>query len=139
MKKLILAALALSVILPASVAHGQELKKGTLVGVHTFDVQLAPGASIEQFVDCSTSRVLPALNSNLQGWKFYPVKWVRGEKSGKYGYIVVVPEKERDRHYNPDGSQTEVGKAVAKKLQPLYDECAKLGTLTDKYIDWVIQ
>jgi hypothetical protein len=37
MKKLILAALALSVILPASVAHGQELKKGTLVGVHTYN------------------------------------------------------------------------------------------------------
>jgi hypothetical protein len=135
MKKLIV---ALSLILLTSVAFGQELKKGTLIGVHTWSVKLAPGVTMEQFINFTNAKFIPAQKKNLPGWNFYSVKWIRGEKSDQFGVIVTVPEKERDKYYNPDGSDTELGKDVRKKLQPIMDEAAKLGTMTDKYIDWLI-
>lgn len=134
MKKLVF---AFSLILLTSVGYGQELKKGTLIGVHPWSVKLAPGVTMQQFIDFANTKLIPAQQKNLPGWKFYPVKWIRGEKSEEYGVIVIVPEKERDKYYNPDGSDTELGKAVRKKLQPIWDEAAKLGTETDKYIDWL--
>jgi hypothetical protein len=129
---------ALSLFMLSSATYGQELKKGMLVGVHTWSVKLAPGVTMEQFINFTNTKFIPTQQKNLPGWSFYPVKWIRGEKSDQFGVVIIVPEKERDKYYNPDGSDTELGKVSRKKLQPIMDEAAKLGTMTDKYIDWLI-
>jgi hypothetical protein len=131
---------ALSLFLVTTATYGQELKKGTLVGVHTFDdVKLAPGVTIEQFVN-AYNKLIPAFEKAQNGWKFYPIKRIRGEKSSAYGVMIVIPSvKERDKYYNADGSENELGKAADKTLEPAMKELMKLGTIsTDRYIDWLV-
>jgi hypothetical protein len=138
MKKLIP---ALLLFLLASFTYGQEIKKGTLIGVHTFDdVKLAPGVTMEQFVNAYNTKMIPALEKARKGWKCYPIKRVRGEKSATYGVMMVIPsEKERDIYYKPDGSESELGKTADKIIEPAWKELTKLGTIpADRYIDWLV-
>ena len=137
MKKTILAA---GLIAWAGVAHAQGLNKGNLVGVHNIGVKLEPGVTMEQFVDFYNKKVVPELEKSRPGWKAYPVKRVRGEKADGMGLIIVIPsERERDKYYNADGSDNELGRAANAKLQRVTDEMKKLGTITaDPYIDWVV-
>jgi hypothetical protein len=137
MRKTILAAALLAW---AGAAHAQELKKGNLVGVHTFTVKLAPGVTVEKFVDFYNRKVLPAYLASRPGWKGYPVKWVRGAKAEGIGVIIVVPSvAERDRYYNADGSDSDLGKAANAKAQPVFDEMERLGTVASNvYTDWLV-
>ncbi len=53
--------------------------------------------------------------------------------------MVIASEAERDKYYNADGTDSELGKAVNAKVQPIYDELKKLGTFTsDVYTDWLV-
>jgi hypothetical protein len=83
---------------------------------------------------------LPAYEKSWPGWKFYPVRRIRGEKAEGFGLITVIPtEAERDRYYKADGSPSQLGKAANAKIQPIVDEMNKLGTITaDPYIDWLV-
>jgi hypothetical protein len=45
----------------------------------------------------------------------------------------------RDKYYKKDGSFTDEGNEVMKKIQPVIDEFAPMGTFTTVYTDWVIQ
>jgi hypothetical protein len=138
MKKLIP---ALLLFLLSTFAYGQEIRKGTLIGVHTFDdVKLAPGVTMEQFVNAYNTKMIPAMEEAVKGWKLYPIKRIRGEKSATYGVMIVIAsEKERDKYYNPDGSENEAGKAVDKTLEPALKELSQFGTITtDRYIDWLV-
>jgi hypothetical protein len=132
--------IALSVFLLTSATYGQELKKGTLVGVHTFDdVKLAPGVTMEQFVN-AYNKVIPAFEKARNGWKVYPIKRIRGDKSATYGVMIVIPSvKERDKYFNADGSENQLGKAANIITEPTWKEVEKLGTISnDRYIDWLV-
>jgi len=138
MKKLIP---VLWLFLLASFTYGQEIKKGALIGVHTFDdVKLAPGVTMEQFVNAFNTKMIPALEKARKGWKCYPIKRIRGEKSATYGVIMVIPsEKERDIYFKPDGSDSELGKTANKIIEPALSEVTKLGTMpADRFIDWLV-
>ena len=138
MKKLVP---ALLLFLLASFTYGQDMKKGTLVGVHTFDdVKLAPGATMEQFANAYNTKMIPAMEKALSGWKFYPIKRIRGEKAAAYGVMIVIAsEKDRDKYFNPDGSENELGKALEKTIEPASKELSQFGTITtDRYIDWLV-
>lgn len=137
MKKAVLAA---GLILWAGVAHAQTLNKGNLIGVHHISVKLEPGVTMEQFVDYYNKNVIPELEKNWPGWKVYPVKRIRGEKADGMGLIIVVPsEGDRDKYYNADGSDTELGKAANAKFEAAIHGMTKLGTVTaDLYTDWVV-
>lgn len=137
MRKAILAA---GLLLLAGVAHAQELKKGNLVGTHNISVKLEPGVTMEQFVDFYNKKVIPEFEKSRTGWKAFPVKRIRGEKADGMGLIIVITsEGERDKYYNADGSDSELGRAANAKLQPISDEMKKLGTITaDFYTDWVV-
>jgi hypothetical protein len=137
MRKVIVAA---GLLLLAGVAHAQELKKGNLVGTHKISVKLEPGVTMDQFVDYYNKKVIPAFEKSRPGWRAYPVKRIRGEKADGMGLIIVITsERERDKYYNGDGSDSELGRAAAAKLQPVSDEMTKLGTITaDLYTDWVV-
>jgi hypothetical protein len=137
MRKPILAA---GVLLLGGIAYAQELKKGNLVGVHNMSVKLEPGVTMEQFVDFYNKKVLPEHERARPGWKAYPVRRARGEKADGMGVIIVITsEAERDKYYNSDGSDSELGKAANAKVQPILSAMSKLGTITaDPYIDWVV-
>ncbi len=137
MRKEIVAA---GLLLLAAGAHAQELKKGNLVGIHNITVKLEPGVTMDQFVDSYNKKVIPELERSWPGWKAYPVKRIRGEKADGMGLIIVIPsEAERDKYYNADGSESELGKAASRKVEPVQSEMKKLGTITaDPYIDWLV-
>lgn len=139
MKKLLLIFSLL--MLTSCIAFGQELKKGTLVGVHIFsDVKLASGVTMEQFVNAYNTKLIPALEKARTGWKCYPTKRIRGDNAPTYGVMIVISsEKERDKYFNADGSDNEMGKAANKTMEPALKELEKLGTMpNDSYIDWLI-
>ena len=119
---------------------GPIIPQGNLVGTHNISVKLEPGVTMEQFVDYYNKRVIPEFEKARPNWKAYPVKRVRGEKADGMGLIIVITsEGERDKYYNADGSDTELGRAADATLQPVSDAMKKLGTITaDLYTDWVV-
>lgn len=135
MKKLILIT---ALILLAGITFGQALQKGNLIGTHIVTVTLAPGVTMEKWIDFLTTKAIPEWEKVYPEWKYYAVKGIRGENPNSYGMIVVVKsQKDRDKYYNADGTDSELGKKAAAKL-PLVDELNKLGTFTTKYTDWIV-
>ena len=137
MKKLILFT---AMIFITGIAFGQALTKGTLIGTHVITVTLNPGVTMDKYMEFVKTKLLPELDKNMQGWKVYLLKGIRGEETNNFGLLYVIKsEKERDKYYNPDGSDSDAGKALNEKLKPISEELAKLGTFTTKYTDWIIQ
>lgn len=137
MKKLFL---IVAIILLAGITYGQSLQKGNLVGTHTLTVSLKPGVTMEKYTDFFKTKVIPEWEKNLPNWKFYLVKGLRGENINSFGFIIVIKSvQDRDKYYNADGSDTELGKSLGVKLKPVNDEFEKLGTYTSKYTDWIVQ
>lgn len=137
MKKLLLIA---AVILIAGITYGQSLQKGNLVGTHTITVSLKPGVTMEKYIDFYKTRVFPEMEKNMPNWKFYLVKGIRGENINSFGFIIIIKSvQDRDKYYNADESDSELGKSVNVKLKPVMDELEKLGTNTSKYTDWIVQ
>jgi hypothetical protein len=137
MKKLILIAV---VILMAGITYGQGLQKGNLVGTHVVTVSLKPGVTMEKYIDFYKTRVFPEMEKNMPNWKFYLVKGIRGENINSFGFIIIIKSvQDRDKYYNADESDSELGKSVNVKLKPVMDELEKLGTNTSKYSDWIVQ
>ena len=136
MVRLILAA---ALLLATPFIHAQELRKGTLVGTHVLTVKLQPGATMEQVVSFYQSKYIPAVEQSRPGWKGYLLRSVRGEKHEGLGLLLVIRSAaERDKYYNADGSDSELGKQSVAKLQALADELAKLATVTNTYTDWLV-
>jgi hypothetical protein len=137
MKRAIVAA---GLLLLAGVAQAQTLQKGNVVGAHTVMVKLQPGVTLEQFADFYYRKVMAAYEASRPGWKAYPVRRIRGEKTEGLGLLIVIPtEADRDKYYNADGADSELGKAANAKVQPVLAEMEKLGTITkDTYVDWLV-
>jgi hypothetical protein len=95
---------------------------------------------MEQFVNAFNTKMIPAMEKAQSGWKWYPIKRIRGDKSATYGVMAVIPSvKERDKYYNADGSENELGKAADKATESIVKELDKLGTIpADRYIDWLV-
>lgn len=136
MKKLIFIT---AFIIMAGVTYGQTLQKGNLIGFHVYTINLDPDATMNQFLEVWKNNVVPAYEKNFQA-KFYIVKGIRGECENCFsGMIIFESEAVRDKFFNEEGELNEVGQAAMDKCQPALDELAKLGEITSKYTDWVIQ
>ena len=131
---------AAGLVLLAGAAEAQELKKGNVVGTHNVILKLQPGVTMAQITDFYRNRFIPGYEKSHPGWKVYLVKPIRGEKPEGVGLIIVIAsEAERDKYYNPDGSDTALGKAANAKLDPVTAEMAKLASVTaDRYTDWLV-
>jgi hypothetical protein len=137
MKNLLLIA---AMILITGIASGQPLQKGNLIGTHVVTVSLTPGVTLEKFLDFYRTKVIPEMEKNMPNSKLYVVKGIRGENKESFGLIAVFKSsQERDKYYNADGSDSELGKTVNAKIKPVMDELGKLGTVTTKYTDWIVQ
>jgi hypothetical protein len=137
MKKLIL---FVAMVLMTGIAFGQTLQKGNLVGTHVWTVTLQPGVTLEKYVEFYKSKTLPEYEKIIPNMKIYLVKGLRGENMNSFGEIMIFKSsQDRDKYYNADGSETELGKSIEAKLKPFLDELGKLGTVTTKYTDWLVQ
>lgn len=95
---------------------------------------------MEKYTDFFKTKVIPEMEKNMPNWKVYLVKGLRGENINSFGFIIVVKSvQDRDKYYNADGSDSELGKSTNVKLKPVTDELEKLGTYTSKYTDWIVQ
>jgi hypothetical protein len=136
MKKLILLT---SLILIMGSAFGQSFQKGNLLGVHTLKVTLQPGVTMEKFMAFYKNKVMPEYEKNFPGMKGTILKSLRGENKDSFGGIMFFKtEADRDKYFKPDGSYTDLGNAADQKLKPVFDELAKLGTVTSTYNDWLV-
>ena len=137
MKKLVLLT---ALFFMTELAFGQSLQKGNLVGVHTMTITLNPGITMEQVISYMIKSYIPAIEKARPEWKYYMVKGVRGENKNEIGMIAVVKsEKDRDKYYKADGTDSELGLKANEKMKAYTEEFNKLGTVTSKYTDWVIQ
>ena len=129
----------IALLLFAGIAFGQTLQKGNLIGVHVMSVELKPGATMDQFIDFSNKKIIPAWEKSQEGVKIFLMKGIRGEQKNEIGWIVQFSdEAARDKSYNADGSLSEFGEKVQEKMAPIFTEAEKIGTWTSKYTDWVL-
>jgi hypothetical protein len=136
MKKLILLTV---LILVVGLTYGQTLQKGNLIGTHVFTVTLAPGVTMDKYVDFLNTKVIPEIVKVYPEWKCHILKGVRGENPNSYGLIYIIKsQKDRDKYYNADGTDSELGKQANAKMKPILDELSKLGTYDSKYTDWLV-
>lgn len=137
MKKL---AFITGMILLSGFAFGQNIQKGTLIGTHIMTVTLKSGVTMEKFMDVFNTKAIPEMEKNIPNWKIYLLKGIRGENNNSFGLLFVIKSaQDRDKYYNADGSDTELGKSLGAKLKPLDDELGKFGTWTSKSTDWIVQ
>ena len=127
-------------ILLSGFAFGQGIQKGSLIGTHVMTVTLMPGVTLEKCMDFYKTKVIPEMEKNIPNWKVYLIKGIRGENNNSFGLLFVIKSaQDRDKYYNADGSDTELGKSLGAKLKPLDDELGKFGTWTSKSTDWIVQ
>jgi hypothetical protein len=121
-------------------ATAQSLQKGNLVGTHTMKLTLKPGVSEKQFIDFFNLKYKPAFVKAIPDWQIFLVKSIRGEvPKDTYGLIFVIKSAhDRDKFYNPDGTDSNFGKAVSEKLKPLFEEFDKICTYETVYTDWEV-
>lgn len=136
MKKLILIT---ALILMAGMTYGQTLQKGNMIGTHILTVTLAPGVTMDKYMEYANTKFKPEFEKNFTNWQVYFLKGVRGENAnGTLMIYVIKSQKDRDKYYNADGTLNEVGNQANAKLKSVMDEGNKLGTATSKYTDWVV-
>lgn len=132
--------LCLSLAFSISQLSAQTLQKGNLIGTHIMTVKLNTGVTMDQFMQVYTSKVLPEMNKMDPNWKVYLVKSIRGANKDSFGQIhIIKSEKDRDKYYNQDGTNTELGIALNKKFEQVLSELNKYGTVTTVYNDWLVQ
>ena len=137
MKRLIIIA---AIILVANCSFGQSLKKGNLVGLHVMTINLASGATMDQFQTYFINNVIPEYEKHFQGAKGYLVKGVRGENNNSMAVIWVFDtEQSRDKYFGADGNPNDLGKSAIEKVSVVDKELDKIGTHTTKFTDWVVQ
>lgn len=137
MKKLVL---LFAIILMTGFAFGQTMQKGNLIRSHVMTVTLQPGKTMDQFVKFFKAKFVPAFEKNHPGWKLYLVKSVSGDVKDSFGLLFIIKsQKDRDKYYNTDGTDSKLGKSTTEKMKPMEDDLLKLGSYKTTYNDWVIQ
>jgi hypothetical protein len=137
MRKVILTA---AMIIFAGITFGQPLKKGNLICMHYMTFNLNPGVTMDQYKDFFVNKYIPESEKQFPGVKNYLLEGLSGKNEHEYTFMVIFDsEKEKEKYYNADGSATVLKKEADEKLKPIMEEFSKLGTMSAKYVGWVIQ
>ena len=127
-------------LLAAGFTYGQSIQKGNLLGVHNLTVKLEADVTMNQFKDFFSNKVIPEYEKYFTGVKAHLLEGVRGDNKNSLGLLFFFEsENVRNKYFNEDGSQSDLGIATFEKLQSVQAELAKLGTWTSKYTDWIVQ
>jgi hypothetical protein len=136
MKKLII---AVAFILFTGVAFGQTLKKGGVLALHHTQVTLAPGVTIDQYLNFYVDKIVPEMKKVFPGIEYKVLKGIGVNNQHEYALLYYTQSLEVFRTFwNSDGTPTEKGAAAMAKLQPLLEEMSKLGQYTQVPGDWLI-
>lgn len=121
--------------------HAQVLYPGNLVGIHSMEVELSDGVTMQEFQDHFQDVVVPAYAKAYRGMQVYLTKVKRGECKDCLGMIIIFPNDElRNVYFNSSGSFTEVYLRRTKLIQKELDAQDKLGKIVNRtYTDFIIQ
>lgn len=137
MKKFIAAGVAL--LLFAGVLFGQTLEKGGVIALHRLEVTLAPGVSLDQYLDFMEKQIMPEAKKIFPEATYLFLKGIGENNQNQIGTFYYWESLEGFRTYwNDDGTPTEKGAAGMAKLQPLFEKLNALGTNTMVPGDWLI-
>lgn len=137
MKKFIAAAVAM--LLFAGVLFGQTLEKGGVIALHRTEVTLAPGVSLDQYLDFYEEQLMPEAEKVFPGTKYLILKGIGENNQHQLATFYYYENLEVFRTYwNDDGTATEKGAAAMATLQPLLEKWNELGTYTQVPGDWLI-
>ena len=136
MKKLIIAT---ALILFAGVAFGQTLTKGSVIGVHNYNITLQPDVTMNQFVEFWTNNVIPEFEKVWPGGKEIVMMGDRGEH--KYGFATLSyfeSVEQRDKLFPAEGDPNDA--TMPEELVPIFEELGKyILSYENEYTDYVIQ
>lgn len=137
MKKLLIVSV---MILFSGISFSQSLQKGNLIGFHVLDIHLNPDVTYNEVQEFTMNKLIPEFEKNF-GSKVYSVKGIRGEHKYRYGMIYIYnSEEDRNKHWNDDGTLTELGTEAMQKMQPTMEEFQnKFGIFEYTYTDWLVQ
>jgi hypothetical protein len=139
MRKVVLLALTFTMIY---LCNGQNIKKGSLLGLHILTIELKPDATMDEFINFYISRAIPETEKAFDGVKGYLVKAIRGENNKNIGVLWVFrSEADRNKYFNDagEGGMTAAGRAAMDKLAGVNKEIERYGTASSKFTDWVVQ
>ncbi len=116
------------------------LQAGNLLGLHTIHYELAPGVTLDEYLEFMKDEYAPAWEEHFPGVKGFVLRGRTGECEGCTGFLFFIESVEvRDKYWKEDGSFTELGEAADEKMQLSIEEGSKFGESTTTYTDWLIQ
>ncbi|MHA8065299.1 hypothetical protein V7S76_01335 [Aquirufa sp. ROCK2-A2] len=139
MKKTTQLCLFLFALLAFSFAsNAQTSKKGSLIGLHSGTLKLAPNVTMKQYVDFFHNSLQPQLEKEFQ-CKLILVQGVRGKGQNQIGFIwLFESDAARNKVYKSEGVYTPFGQNAMNKVQKTLDAWNKLGTSETTYTDWSV-
>ena len=141
MKKLIIAA---AVILLAGTAFSQTLKTGAHLGIQALKIDLAPGVTMEQYLDFTTNTFIPEAEKHFPGMKAFVIGGgmeIGGSEEAKVEYSIIYffeSEEVFNKYFDAEGNPNDVFTAAIEKLGPTFEEYDKLGTNSAPTLGWMI-
>jgi len=126
-------------------SYGQELPKGSLLGIKIMAIQLVEGKSLEEFKTFYMADVVPVYEKAFEGLKIYMLKSVRGKYKNELAVIwIFESEAARNKYFHDDGSETnftDLGKEAMERVKGIRQEMnSKYGRWAgNEQDDWVVQ
>lgn len=118
--------------------NAQTSKKGSLIGLHSGTLKLAPNVTMKQYVDFFHNTLQPQLEKEFQ-CKLVMVEGVRGKGQNQIGFIwLFESEAARNKVYQSEGVYTPFGQNAMNKVQKTIEAWNKLGTAETTYTDWSV-
>ncbi len=119
-------------------SKAQELKPGTLVGVHNVEIKLKPGVTFKDYYK-ELLDFAPKYSGAFEGVTLVPVRSIRGECDNCFGFLMVIESDEiRNKYMGSNGLTAEGLKSIAKIEEDLA-ALEKFGTYTSTYTDWIVK
>lgn len=129
-------------ILISTCIFSQNVKKGSLLGLHKGTVTLSPNVTMAQFKDYYFN-VYGAEFTKLFKVKMLEVSGIRGvdakKNDNEMAVLYIFEPKARDIYFDIDGKLNKIGTDLFAKLKTYSDEANKLGKISSTYTDWEIQ
>jgi hypothetical protein len=120
------------------VSNAQTFKKGSLIGIHSGTLKLAPNVTMKQYVDFFHSKLQPQLEKEFQ-CKLVLIEGVRGKGQNQIGFIwLFESDAARNKVYKSEGVYTPFGQNAMNKVQKTLDAWNKLGKAETTYTDWSV-
>jgi hypothetical protein len=107
-------------------------------GIH--EIELRSGVTAEEFEQFYREEASQA--ATLEGWKGYLLKGDRGEREGKYVFLVEIESIEARDRYSPMPDETsEEAKRIVESSADVWEKWSRLATTPRQdtmYTDYIV-